>query len=136
MHHDWHTPSTLHKMDAWHCKLLRRTMKVKTTYIDRSKPNSWAYQHANAEKLSETIRRKQNKYFAPIARHPHDITYQVCFGPQHTLRQLNATRRKGRPRQHWTPHTEQTTQHACTVAGRPTANRQQLFKVCRDRNLF
>ena len=31
MHHDWHTTATLNKMDAWHCKLLRRSMKVKTT---------------------------------------------------------------------------------------------------------
>ena len=34
MHHDWHIDSTLAKMDGWHCRLLRRTMKVKTTMID------------------------------------------------------------------------------------------------------
>ena len=133
MHHDWHTASTLNKMDAWHCKLPRRSMKVKTTYIDRSKTNIRVYQHANAEELSETIKRRQITYFAHVARHPDDIIHKVCFGPQHTIRQLNATRRQGRPRQHWTPYTEQSTQHACTVAGRPSANRQQLFKVCQDR---
>ena len=136
MHHDWHTTATLNKLDAWHCKLLRKAMKVKTNYIDRSKPNSWVYQHANAEKLSETIRREQIKYFAHVARHPDDIIHKVCFGPQHTLRQLKATRRKGRPRQHWTPHTEQTTSSACEAAGRPTVNRQHLVKVCEDRFFF
>ena len=136
MHHDWHTASTLNKIDAWHCKLLRRASKVKTTYIDGSKPNAWVYQHANAEKLSDTIRRRQIKYFAHVARHPDDIIHKVCFGLQHTLRQLNATRRKGRPRRHWTPFTEQSIQHACAVAGRPTSNRQQLFNACYDRRFF
>ena len=53
MHHDWHTAATLNKLDAWHCKLLRGPMKVKTTYIDRSKTNNWVYKHANVEKLSD-----------------------------------------------------------------------------------
>ena len=123
MHHDWHTASTLNKMDAWHCKLLRRSMRLKTTYMKRS--NTWVYQHANAEELSETINRRQIKYCAHIARHPDDIIHKVCFGPQRTIRQLNAPRRQGRPRQHWTPYTEQSTQHACTVAGRPSAKRRQ-----------
>ena len=136
MHHDWHTAATLSKPDAWHCKLLRRTMKVKTTYIDRSKPNSWVHQHANAQNLLEAIRRRQIKYFAHIARHPDDIIYKVCFGPQHTARRLNTTRRRGRPRQHWTPNTEQTTHTACSVAGRPAVNRQKLFKVCEDRKFL
>ena len=142
MHHDWHTDSTLNKMDAWHCKLLRRSMKVKTIYIyiyrerDRSKTNNWVYQHANAEKLSETIKRRQVKSFAHEARHPDDIIYKVCFGPQHTARKLNTTRRRGRPRQHWTPNTEQNTQHACAVAGRPAFNREKLFKICTDRKFL
>ena len=127
MHHDWHTASTLNKMDAWHCKLLRRSMKVKTTYIDRSKTNNWVYKHANAEKLSDTIKRRQIKYVAHVARHPHGIMYNVCFGPQHTARKLNTTRRRGRPRQHWTPNTEQSTLSACAVAGRPAVNREKLF---------
>ena len=136
MHHDWHTTTTLNKMDAWHCKQLRRTMKVKTTYFDRTKTNAWVYQHAGAEKLSDTIGRRQIKYFAHVARHPDDIIYHVCFGPQHTARTFNTTRRRGRPRQHWTPNTEQSTSHACDVAGRPAANRQQLFKVCQDRKFL
>ena len=111
-------------------------MKVKTTYIDRSKPNSWVYQNASAEKLSDTMKRKQIKYFAHIARHPDDITHKVCYGPQNTIRQLNATRRKGRPRQHWTPFTEQSTFKACAVAGRPAVDRQELFKVCQDRKFL
>ena len=136
MHHDWHTAATLTKMDAWHCKQLRRTMKVKTTYIDRSKTNAWVHKHADAEKLSDTIKRRQVKYFGHVARHPDDVIYKVCFGPQHTARRLNTTRRRGRPRQHWTPNTEQSTHIACAVAGRPAANRQQLFKVCQDRNFL
>ena len=103
--------------------------------MDRSKPNSWVYRQSNAEKLSETIKRRQIKYFAHVARHPDDIIYKVCFGPHHTARKLNTTRRRGRPRQHWTPNTEQTTHTACTVAGRPAVNRQKPFKVCEDRRL-
>ena len=136
MHHDWRTMSMLNKIDAWHCKQLRRTMKVKTTYIDRSKTNAWVYQHAGAEELSDTIRRRQIKCFAHVARHPDDIIYKVCFGPQHTARRLNATRRRGRPRQHWTPYTEQSTFNAGAVAGRPAVNRQQLFNTCRDRKFL
>ena len=136
MHHDWHTTSTLNKLDAWHCKQLRRTMKVKTTYIDRTKTNNWVYQHANAEKLSDTIKRRQIKYFAHVARHPDDIIYKVCYGPQHTVRRHNTTRRRGRPRQHWTPNTEQSTFSACEVAGRPAVNREKLFKICADRKFL
>ena len=133
MHHDWHTSAALSKIDAWHRKLLRRTMKGKTTYIDRTKPNSWVCQHANAEQLSHTIHCRQIKHFAHVARHPQAIIHQVCFGPPHTLRQLNATRRRGRPRQHWTPNIERSTTKACEAAGRPPSNRQQLVKVREDR---
>ena len=136
MHHDWHRTATLNKLDAWHCKQLRRTMKVKTTYIDRSKTNAWIYQHANAEKLSDTIKRRQIKYFAHVAWHLEDIICKVCFGPQHTARRLNTTRRRGRPRQHWTPYTEQSILLACEVAGRPAVNRQQLFNICSDRKFL
>ena len=132
MHHDWHTPTTLNKIDAWHCRLLRRTMKVKTTYIDRSKPNPWVYQHVNAGRLSDIMRRRRRKYIAHIARHPDDLIHKVSNAP-HGMRQLNAPRCRGRPRHHWTPYTEQSITHACEVAGRPPSNRQQLFKVCEDR---
>ena len=130
------TTATLNKLDAWHCKQLRRTMKIKTTYIDRSQTNAWVYQRANADQPSDTINRRQIKYPGRVARHPDDIIYKVCFGPQHTARRHNTTRRRGRPRQHWTPNTEQSTHAACAVAGRPAANRQQLFKVCQDRIFF
>ena len=120
-------------LDSWHCRLLRRTMKVKTTVIDRSKPNRWVYQHASAEKLSETIARRQIKYFAHIARHSSDITHTVCYGPPHIPRRLNSTRRRGRPRHHWTPHVEQSTIACFSAAGRPPTNRQHLFRICEDR---
>ena len=111
------------KSNYFHENLHRSRARARKVEIPGS--NTWVYQHANAEELSETIHRRQIKYCAHIARHPDDIIHKVCFGPQRTIRQLNATRRQGRPRQHWTPYTEQSTQHACTVAGRPSAKRRQ-----------
>ena len=136
LHHDWHIKSTLGKIDAWHCRLLRRTMSVKTTMIDRTKSNKWVYQHAKSEPLSEHLRKQQIKYFGHIARHPNDIIHKVCYGPPHVPRTLNATRRRGRPRHHWQPNLERITIDACAAAARKPDNRQQLFKICEDRKFF
>ena len=136
LHHDWHLDSTLNKIDAWHCRLLRRTIKVKTTYIDKTKPNRWVYKQTRSEKLSDKIGRFQIKYFAHVARNPDDIIHKVCFGPHATTRSLNATRRKGRPRHHWTPHIEHLTTTRLRAAGKNFSNRAQLFKVCADRKFI
>ena len=85
MHHDWHLQSTLDHIDSWHCKQLRRAMKIKTAYIDRSKCNRWVYKHAKAEELSDMIARRQVNYYAHVARHPENIIHQVCYGrPPHS----------------------------------------------------
>ena len=111
-------------------------MKVKTTVIDRTKPNSWVYTNTNSEKRSETISKRQIKYFAHIARHPDDITHQVCYGPPHLPRQLNAHNRRGRPRHHWTQHTEQLTFKLLRDAGKDLPNRQKLFEECSNIKLM
>ena len=136
LQHDWHLDSTLDKIDSWQCRLLRRTIRVKTTYIDRSKPNEWVYQHARATRLSQTIQDRQVKYFAHIARHPQDIIHRVCYGPPYIPKQLNATRRRGRPRHHWQPHAEQLTCDYLSRGGVPPSNRQHLFTTCHNRKLI
>ena len=133
LHHDWHIKSTQDKLDAWHLKQLRRTMKHKTTYIDRGKTNNWILTQANSERLSTAITRRQIKYFAHIARHPDDITHTVCYGPPHIKRQLNHTRRVGRPRHHWTVNVETAATSAFVSAGFPVINRQHLFNLCSNR---
>jgi hypothetical protein len=136
LHHDWHLDSTLNMIDSWHCRLLRRVLKVKTTYIDRSKTNEWVYQHAKAEKLSDNIARNQIKYFAHVARHPDNIIHQVCYGPPFIPRSLNATRRKGRPRHPWTENTEALTCKMLLERGSSPINRQHLFTLCQNRPLI
>ena len=54
-------------------------LKVKTTYIDRTKPNEWAYQHAQAHPTTLDVQKKQVQYYAHITRHQEDIIYQVCL---------------------------------------------------------
>ena len=131
-HHDWHHKTTTDQVDAWHCKLLRRVMKYKTTYIDRSKPNSWVYKQTKSAPLSNTIHQRQTRYYAHLTRHPEDIAHQVTFGPGLLIRKLNSTRRPGGPRHHWTPKVESLLTQLVTSSGKPAANRQQLHSICQS----
>ena len=134
LHYDWHTTSTTAHIDAWHCKLLRRTMKWKTTYIDRSKTNQWVYKHTNTQPISTKITAQQFKFYGHIARAPGTLQHSVVFGPGQ-LRQLNTLRRVGRPRQHWASNVEQ---QLISFVGqsRPVPNRDHLHRICNDRQVF
>merc|ERR1712078_740850 len=110
-------------IDAWQCKLLRRVMKVRTTYIDRSKNNEWVFSNSNSERLSATIKRYQHKYFAHVARHPSDIIHTVGYGPPHIPRSLNAHRRRGKLRHQWTDNVEASISDALRERGTQIVNR-------------
>ena len=136
-HYDWHIQTTQNYIDAWHVKLLRRTMGWKVTYIDRTKPNSWVYQHTRSAPLSKQIAGLQNKFYAHIARSPNTLQHSVTFGPGQPgpLRQLNSKKRVGRPRQHWGPNVENQLLLSLLGHGVSVQNRQQLHVACQDRNL-
>ena len=135
LHYDWHTTSTTAHIDAWHCKLLRRTMKWKTTYIDRSKTNQWVYKHTNTQPISTKITAQQFKFYGHIARAPGTLQHSVVFGPGQ-LRQLNTLRRVGRPRQHWATNVEQQLFSELSRQSKQVPNRSHLHRLCNDRGEF
>ena len=136
LHHDWHLDQTLNKIDGWHYRLVRRAMKVKTTYIDRGKTNKWVTEKSKTTPPSKTITERQLKYFAHVARHPEDIIHKVCYGPPFLPRKLNSTTRRGRPRQHWTPNSELALLSVLRSAEVKVVNRQHLFKICANKKLI
>ena len=132
LHYDWHIHSTLDMIDAWHCRLLRRTLRYKTTMIDRSKTNNFVYRQSKSLPLSHTITQRQVAYYGHIARHPETLAHKVTFGPPLTLRTLNTTRRRGRPRHHWAPHAEHAANSFLATAGKVAHNRQQTHNFLMD----
>ena len=145
LQHEWLHQTHSAYLDSWHVRLLRRVLKVKTTYIDRTRPNSWVYKTAKETPISQKVRQKQCKYYAHITRHPEDIIYKVCFAPGKQLRQLNpdrqradragtlSNRRPGQPKEHWTPHIEQHLHTLLRDAASPVPNRMALHEYCQDR---
>ena len=132
LHHEWLHRAHRNKLDAWYVKLLRRTIKVKTTYIDRGKTNEWVYNQTNTSPLSNTLAERQCSYYAHVVRSPTSLIYQVCFGPGHQIRKLNNTR-VGRPREHWTPRVETRILALLSDVGSRPANRHRLHELCHDR---
>ena len=133
LHHEWLNTTNRNKLDAWHVKLLRRTIKVKTTYIDRGKTNMWVYTNTHSQPISNTLLYRQCTYYAHITRHQGTIAHSVCFAPNHQIRILNNTR-VGRPREHWVPSVEYKLVSKLSDAGMQPVNRHHLHRLCSDRN--
>ena len=106
------TKIQLRKLDTFQLKGLRKILKMKTTYIDRSNTNKRVREEAATKmdlarkrvpNISKQVTGAQHKLLMHTLREAEEApTRKATFrGPRGTLR-LGPTKRVGRPRKHWT----------------------------------
>ena len=89
------------RLDAFHCRCLRRIFKIPVSWISRV-PNSIVYQMANSKPLSETLLFQQLVLFGKIAKLPDtDYIRRLTFQPSSITPTRCMYRRRGRPRLAW-----------------------------------
>ncbi len=136
--HVWLTDSLRNRLDAWHCRALRRIVRVKVSMISHV-TNEIIYKKTNCIPISKELESLQLKYYGHVVRAGinetiHNVTYSIS----HTTRNLNAKRRPGRPCHKWAPGMENLVfEWAATHKNPlppPVSLRQRvIFAKCEDR---
>ena len=112
------TGSLRKKLDAFHLRGLRKILRIPTTYIDRRYTNQRVYETATRmayplgnstiKPFSTTLDERRAKLAAHILRSSdNDPMRQVTYKPGSADAVEVGKRRIGRPRQHWTFHSNQ-----------------------------
>ena len=109
-------PSVLKRVETFQLKVLRKILRMNTTYIDRSNTNQHVFGTANRkmkeEGKSKTIvtfveayRKLKRKRAARIIKDPESSIYKVSFASNTLRKWVHPNRRVGRPRMNWTEET-------------------------------
>ena len=89
------------RLDAFHCKSLRRILGIPSAYISRVS-NASVLQKASAKPLSQMLLSSQKKLYNNMATYDSSsFVKRLLFNENGTLRDWSARRKRGRPRQQW-----------------------------------
>ncbi|CAE8620722.1 unnamed protein product, partial [Polarella glacialis] len=106
--HVWLTDSLRNRLDAWHCRCLRRIVRVKVSMISHV-TNEVIYKKTDCQPISKELESLQLKYFGHVVRAGiADTIHNVTYNQSHNTRTLNAPKRAGRPCHKWAPGMELT----------------------------
>lgn len=110
-------PSALKRLETFQLKVLRKILKVDTTFINRGNTNSKVFKLAN-DKLKETIHKNKTivtfiesykklkrKRAFKIINQPEQPIYKITFQGNRLGCWVHPNRRVGRPRLNWTEET-------------------------------
>ena len=104
--HVWLTDSLKNRLDAWHCRALRRIVRVKVSMISHV-TNEVIYKKTNCLPISKDLEALQLKYYGHVVRAGiNETIHNVTYSLSHTTRNLNAKKRPGRPSHKWAPGME------------------------------
>ena len=89
------------RLDAFHCKSLRRIWGIPSAYISRVS-NASVLQKASAKPLSQMLLCSQKKLYNKIVQYDaSSFVKRLLFNESGVLRDWSARRKRGRPRQQW-----------------------------------
>ena len=110
-------PSVLKRLETFQLKVLRKILKLDTTYVNRENTNETVFRQAN-EKLAEeggrkktvttfieAYKRQKRKRACNIIRNPGSPIHKVSFRGDNLGKWIHRNRRVGRPRMNWTEET-------------------------------
>ena len=109
-------PSVLKRVETLQLKILRKILRMDTTYVNRDNTNERVYEKAN-EKLREERRKKKvvpfkdafvkakMKRAGKIIKNRNSPIYRISFQGNLLRKWIHDKRRSGRPRMNWTEET-------------------------------
>ena len=110
-------PSALKRLESFQLKVLRKILKIYTTFINRGNTNAKVFRLAN-DKLKETIhknktivtfiesyKKMKRKRAFKIINQPEQPIYKITFQGNRLGCWVHPNRRVGRPRLNWTEET-------------------------------
>ena len=97
----WLLQADRRRLDAFHCKCLRRVLRIPHSYVSHV-TNRYVLNKAASSLLSEDLIRRQQRLYTKIAQQPPEslIRQLLCDGNGLPKSWTNR-RRRGRPRQQW-----------------------------------
>ncbi|CAE8684982.1 unnamed protein product [Polarella glacialis] len=136
--HVWLTDGLRNRLDAWHCRCLRRIVRVKVSMISQV-TNEVIYKKTDCQPISKELESLQLKYYGHVVRAGiTDTIHNVTYNQSHNTRTLNAPKRAGRPCHKWAPGMEPTVSRWASAQRPPlpipVSQRQRvIFAKCEDR---
>ena len=136
--HVWLTDGLRNRLDAWHCRCLRRIVRVKVSMISHV-TNEVIYKKTDCQPISKELESLQLKYYGHVVRAGiADTIHNVTYNQSHNTRTLNAPKRAGRPCHKWAPGMELTVSRWASAQlpplPIPISQRQRvIFAKCEDR---
>ena len=111
-------PSVLKRLEVFQLKVLRKILKIETTYINRANTNQNIFDRINNEMENENRKKKKKvisfveaykkvkrKRAVKIINKPNTSIYNVSFEHDKFRKWIHYNRRVGRPRANWTEET-------------------------------
>ena len=113
-------PSVAKKMETLQLKVLRKILRINTTFIDRENNNLSIYQRTNQVMKDENPNRKKKKTVIPfveaysklklkracrIISKPDSLIHKITFDGSRLRKWIHNGRRVGRPRMNWAEET-------------------------------
>ena len=107
-------------METLQLKVLRKKIKINTTFIDRENNNLSIYQRTNQAMADENTSRKKKKKVVPfveaysklklkracrIISKPNSLIHNITFNGSRLRKWIHNGRRVGRPRMNWSEET-------------------------------
>ena len=111
-------PAVVRRLETFQLKVLRKILKMDTTYIDRANTNETVFKNANdkikhekgdkAKKVVsfiEASRKQKRKRASRIIRKIGSAIHKISFSNEKLQKWTHRNRRVGRPRLNWTEET-------------------------------
>ena len=97
----WLLQSDLRRLDAFHCRSLRKVLRIPCSYVSRIS-NEIVLENAGSMQLSKMLTDRQISLYKKIAQKPDDsfVKQLVCTSSGEPIR-WQMKRGRGRPRQQW-----------------------------------
>ena len=97
----WLLQSDLRRLDAFHCRSLRKVLRIPCSYVSRIS-NEIVLENAGSMPLSKMLTDRQISLYKKIAQKPDDsfVKQLVCTSSGEPIR-WQMKRGRGRPRQQW-----------------------------------
>ena len=108
------TVGALRSLDTFHMKCLRKILKMKTTFVERTNTNEEVYRRASEllgtnkpiKKLSNIYLERKQRFYCQVAMANQDDPVRLAtFRAGTVIPQVHLPRRRGRPKIKWA-HTE------------------------------
>ena len=109
-------PSVLKRIETFQLKVLRKILRLDTTYVNRENTNAKVFEKANQDIIQEGKRKKvvpfidaykkfKMKRAGKIIKNQDSPIYKISFQSKKLNKWIFPGRRVGRPRRNWTEET-------------------------------